>query len=110
MATEDLCLVCTDGLDYAGVGPCGHKDVCSRCVSRLRFVMEDNRCSLCKAEQPAVFFTRFMGDYTHTLAPDQFARLQVRVRRRGGNGSLRPGGAAEWVAVALLTDVPSECS
>lgn len=77
MATEDLCLVCTDSLDYTGFGACGHKDACSRCVARLRFVMEDTRCMLCKQDNPSVFFTRYMGDYTHSLAPDEFSKLQV---------------------------------
>lgn len=77
MATEDLCLVCTDSLDYSGVGPCGHKEACSRCVARLRFVMEDSRCMLCKQDNPAVFFTRYMGDYTQSLPPQEFSKLQV---------------------------------
>jgi hypothetical protein len=78
MATEDLCLVCTDSLDFTGVGPCGHKECCSRCVARLRFVLEDTHCILCKQDVPAVFFTRYMGDYTATLPPAEFAKLQVR--------------------------------
>lgn len=77
MATEDLCLVCTDSLDYTGFGACGHKEACSRCVARLRFVMEDTRCMLCKQDNPAVFFTRYMGDYTHSLPPNEFNKLQV---------------------------------
>lgn len=32
---------------------------------------------LCKQDNPSVFFTRFMGDYTHSLAPQEFAKLQV---------------------------------
>uniref|UniRef100_A0A383VLU4 RING-type E3 ubiquitin transferase n=1 Tax=Tetradesmus obliquus TaxID=3088 RepID=A0A383VLU4_TETOB len=82
MATEDLCLVCADSLDYAGFGPCGHKDCCSRCVARLRFVMEDSKCMICKQECPQVFFTRYMGDYTEGLAPDEFQDLPARARAR----------------------------
>ncbi|KAF6252767.1 hypothetical protein COO60DRAFT_1274132 [Scenedesmus sp. NREL 46B-D3] len=82
MATEDLCLVCADSLDYTGFGPCGHKDVCSRCVARQRFVMEDSKCMLCKQECPRVFFTRYMGDYTEGLAPDEFENLPARARAR----------------------------
>lgn len=79
MATEDICLVCADALDYTGFGLCGHKEACSRCVARLRFIMEDTKCMLCKQDNPHVFFTRYMGDYTESLAPDQFAELPVRM-------------------------------
>ncbi|KAF8068299.1 GLG1 [Scenedesmus sp. PABB004] len=35
---------------------------------------------ICKQENPTVFFTRYMGDYTQALAPDQFAELPSRAR------------------------------
>jgi hypothetical protein len=78
MATEDVCLVCADPLDWTGFGTCGHKDACSRCVARLRFVLEDNKCVICREPSLAVFFTRFSGDYTARLTPAQFALLPVR--------------------------------
>lgn len=78
MASEDICVVCADPLDWTGFGPCGHKEVCSRCVARLRFVLEDQRCVLCQQKNQVVYFTRFMGDYTARLMPDQFDDLKVR--------------------------------
>ena len=74
MSTADCCLVCADHLEWTGIGACGHKDLCSRCVARMRFVLKDKNCVLCKQENPAIFFTRFAGDYT--VRPD-FADLQV---------------------------------
>lgn len=76
---SDCCLVCADPLEWTGVGVCGHKEICSRCVARMRFVLKDNNCVLCKQDSPAVFFTRFMGDYTARVpAEDYPAKLKVR--------------------------------
>jgi hypothetical protein len=40
--------------------------------------MEDSRCMLCKQDNPSVFFTRYMGDYTQSLPPQEFAKMQVK--------------------------------
>lgn len=32
------------------MGKCNHKDVCHKCVLRIRLLMADNHCSICKAE------------------------------------------------------------
>ncbi len=74
---DDLCLVCADPLEWTAFGPCGHNEVCSRCVARMRFVLKEPGCVFCRQESPAVFFTRFMGDYTKRVAPEEFAELQV---------------------------------
>ena len=73
--TSDCCLVCAEPLDFTGIGNCGHTEICSRCVIRMRFVMKDKNCVLCKQESPAVFITRFMGDYT--ARPDLGPSLKV---------------------------------
>ncbi len=94
MATIDVadcCLVCADPLEWTGLGPCGHKEICSRCVARMRFVLKDNNCVLCKQDCPTVFFTRFMGDYTARPGPADFASLKVR------GGSSKQGRARSRV-------------
>ena len=63
----ECCLVCTNPLEWTGIGPCGHNEICSRCVARMRFVLKDKNCVLCKQECPSVFFTRYAGDYTSRL-------------------------------------------
>ncbi|KAK9820561.1 hypothetical protein WJX72_011657 [[Myrmecia] bisecta] len=75
---EDCCAVCAEPLEWTAYGPCGHKDACSKCVTRLRFVMGDKRCVICQQQHPAVFVTRFMGDYTKTLPPEEFDKLKAR--------------------------------
>jgi hypothetical protein len=49
--------------------------LCATAVAR--FVMEDSKCMICKQDCPRVFFTRYMGDYTEGLAPDEFEDLPV---------------------------------
>ncbi|GIL46701.1 hypothetical protein Vafri_3620 [Volvox africanus] len=79
---DDLCLVCADPLEFTAFGSCGHKEVCSRCVARMRFVLKDRGCVFCRQENAQVYFTRFMGDYTARLAPEEFDKLQARADRR----------------------------
>lgn len=75
---EDFCAVCAGELNFTAYGPCGHKETCSKCVIRLRFVLNDKRCVICQQESPAVFVTRFNGDYTRRLSDQEFAELTVR--------------------------------
>jgi hypothetical protein len=46
-------------------------------TAAARFVMEDSKCMICKQDCPSVFFTRYMGDYTEGLAPEEFDDLPV---------------------------------
>ena len=75
---EDCCIVCAEPLEWVAYGHCGHKDACSKCVTRLRFVLEDHRCVICQQKLPAVFVTRFLGEYTKALPAREFEELQVR--------------------------------
>lgn len=74
---SDVCLVCADPLDFTAFGVCGHNEVCSRCVARMRIVLKDKGCVFCRQECGQVFFTRFMGDYTARLGPEDFDKLKV---------------------------------
>jgi hypothetical protein len=76
---EDICIVCAEPLQYTAYGGCGHKDACSKCVSRLRSVLKDPRCLYCQVPAEAVVVTRFMGGYTETVPPDEFETLPVGV-------------------------------
>ncbi|CAL4899903.1 unnamed protein product [Urochloa decumbens] len=64
---DDTCAVCADTLEWVAYGPCGHRDVCSTCVVRLRFVMEDKKCCICKTVCPSVFVTKALGEYTRVI-------------------------------------------
>ncbi|WVZ97342.1 hypothetical protein U9M48_042889 [Paspalum notatum var. saurae] len=64
---DDSCVVCAETLEWMAYGPCGHRDVCSTCVVRLRIVMDDKKCCICKTVCPFVFVTKAMGEYTRVL-------------------------------------------
>lgn len=51
---EDICIVCAEPLQFTAFAPCGHKDACSKCVSRLRSVLKDPRCVYCQVRRAAV--------------------------------------------------------
>ncbi|XP_058076739.1 E3 ubiquitin-protein ligase hel2 [Magnolia sinica] len=65
---DDSCAVCAEPLEWVGYGSCGHREVCSTCVARLRFVLNDHRCCICKMESQSVFVTKALGDYTRTIS------------------------------------------
>ncbi|KAH9303106.1 hypothetical protein KI387_014689, partial [Taxus chinensis] len=64
---EDCCVVCAEPLEWLAYGPCGHNEVCSTCTARLRFILDDQRCCICKQECPTVFVTKALGDYTKSI-------------------------------------------
>ncbi|KAD6120267.1 hypothetical protein R6Q59_026287 [Mikania micrantha] len=65
---DDTCAVCAETLEWVAYGRCGHKEVCSTCVARLRFICNDRRCCICKSESTIIFVTKALGDYTKTIS------------------------------------------
>ncbi|KFK37470.1 hypothetical protein AALP_AA4G261000 [Arabis alpina] len=65
---EESCAVCAENLEWVAYGSCGHREVCSTCVVRLRFIFGDRRCCICKTECPLVFVTKALGDETKTIS------------------------------------------
>ncbi|CAM0957251.1 unnamed protein product [Alopecurus aequalis] len=65
---DDSCAVCAEALEWVAYGPCGHREVCSTCVVRIRFVLEDPLCCICKTDCPSIFVTKAMGDYTRVIS------------------------------------------
>ena len=55
---DDSCAVCAETLLWVAYGSCGHREVCSTCVIRLRFICDDRRCCLCKSESDIIFVTK----------------------------------------------------
>jgi len=64
---EECCAVCAEPLEWLAYGPCGHREVCSTCTSRLRFILNDKNCCICKQECPSVVVTKALGDYTNSV-------------------------------------------
>lgn len=79
---EDICIVCAEPLQFTAYAGCGHKDACSKCVSRLRSVLKDQRCVYCQVRGWA--------------PPPAGARLGLHLRRGRRLDSKRRG----WGALA----------
>ena len=77
MSSDDHCIVCAEPLLFTAYGQCGHKETCSKCVSRLRSVLKDLRCVYCQQQLPSVYVTRYAGDYTQQVGPSAFDDLKV---------------------------------
>ncbi|KHG22489.1 LIM domain and RING finger protein [Gossypium arboreum] len=80
---DDSCAVCADNLEWVAYGACGHRDVCSTCVSRLRFICNDRRCCICKTESNVIFVTKALGDYTRMINDFSVLPSDVREGRVG---------------------------
>ncbi|EPS68397.1 hypothetical protein M569_06368, partial [Genlisea aurea] len=80
-AMDDTCAVCAETLEWVAYGACGHKDVCSTCVARLRFICDDRRCCICKTESDSVFVTKALGDYTKTISDFSLLPSEVKEGR-----------------------------
>ncbi|KAJ3236861.1 hypothetical protein HDU78_004408 [Chytriomyces hyalinus] len=52
----DHCFICTDPISWYAVGECNHR-VCHLCSLRLRALLKDNNCSMCKTPLSDVIFT-----------------------------------------------------
>ncbi|CAK8544445.1 unnamed protein product [Lathyrus sativus] len=75
---DDCCAVCAEPLEWVAYGPCLHREVCSTCVARLRFICDDRRCCICKTDCNLIFVTKALGDYTRVI--NDFASLPSEVR------------------------------
>ncbi|XP_044492863.1 E3 ubiquitin-protein ligase ZNF598-like [Mangifera indica] len=80
---DDSCAVCADTLEWVAYGSCGHQDVCSTCVARLRFICNDRRCCICKTECNVVFVTKALGDYTRMISDFSVLPSELREGRVG---------------------------
>ncbi|CAA2979223.1 zinc finger 598 [Olea europaea subsp. europaea] len=80
---DDSCAVCAEVLEWVAYGECGHKDVCSTCVARLRFICDDRRCCICKTVSNIVFVTKALGEYTNAISDFSVFPSEVKEGRVG---------------------------
>jgi len=99
---EEYCAVCAEPIQFTAYGPCGHKDACSKCIVRLRVVLEDKRCVICQQEHDSVFVTKNLEDFTPTLPATAFPDLQVVVKQIIGQLARQP-------SIDLCTGPSSAC-
>ena len=61
------CILCFNDLKLFGLGRCNHKNVCHTCILRLRLIIKDYKCPICKtnleevliAEDQSITFEKF---------------------------------------------------
>ncbi|XP_065826302.1 E3 ubiquitin-protein ligase ZNF598-like [Oscarella lobularis] len=68
---EMTCGLCCDESPFFAVGPCNHP-FCHRCFVRLRILVDDDNCPVCRQELPKPVLTRKIRDYdSFVVAPFQ---------------------------------------
>ena len=112
-----VCIICAEDIDHldrlSALGPCGHRDTCSTCALRLRYIHKDLRCPTCNVEAKAmaVLPSRRYG-WDAITSPSAAAarrtrrrwRRRRRRRRRAGNAmnAQWPGGSLRFHAESDL--------
>lgn len=48
LSDKTHCILCFNDLNYVVMGVCGHKHVCNQCGLRLRLLINDFACPICK--------------------------------------------------------------
>lgn len=59
---NDRCILCANDLDVRIIQPCGHDEVCILCAARMRVLLKDNACPVCKQEADYVVASRKTGN------------------------------------------------
>jgi hypothetical protein len=54
---DDHCVLCYGDLKFYALGKCEHKNVCHTCALRLRLIMEDDQCPICKTDLDEIVIT-----------------------------------------------------
>jgi hypothetical protein len=50
LSDHEHCILCFNDKRQFALGKCNHKNVCHTCILRLRFIMKDKKCPICKTE------------------------------------------------------------
>ena len=59
IAAADLesCILCFNEITFFAMGSCGHTNVCAKCSLRIRLLMGDKNCTLCKQNLEEIVIT-----------------------------------------------------
>ena len=68
-------MVCADPLTSRAISPCGHSSVCVLCTARLRILLGQRRCIICKAA--VEFVVGVGGALAATAHPRSFASFET---------------------------------
>ena len=73
LTDKEHCILCFNDMKYFGLGICNHKNVCHTCILRLRFILNDKKCPICKTESEEILIAE-----TQTLTYEQFSRPEYK--------------------------------
>ncbi|KAF4751928.1 hypothetical protein FOZ62_007840, partial [Perkinsus olseni] len=74
---DEECSLCMEKLIYVAVGQCGHHNVCWLCALRLRWLLNDRACPMCKEELNALVLVH-RDQYDPTLSLDDLIASKRR--------------------------------
>ncbi|KAF4759267.1 hypothetical protein FOZ63_029380, partial [Perkinsus olseni] len=74
---DEECSLCMEKLIYVAVGHCGHHNVCWLCALRLRWLLNDRACPMCKEELNALVLVH-RDQYDPTLSLDDLIASKKR--------------------------------
>jgi len=57
-------LLCAEPITFAGVMPCNHGPLCWLCLCRMRELMHDPHCPICKQDHERAVVTKVKADGT----------------------------------------------
>lgn len=60
----ETCIVCTNLVNYHAIGECNHSNICSLCSYRLRVVLKDKTCPICKHLEELVIVSSQVKPYS----------------------------------------------
>lgn len=61
--TNEPCIICAENIQFYAIGECNHEGVCSKCCYRMRTVVRDRACSVCKQIQEKVIVSRTVKEF-----------------------------------------------
>ena len=57
-ADKEHCILCFNDIQFFALGSCSHVNVCAKCALRIRLLLNDKKCTLCKQELEEVVITQ----------------------------------------------------
>ena len=61
LTDTEHCILCFNDLKFYAVGKCNHKNVCHICILRLRLIMKDIQCPICKTKCDEMFIVESLN-------------------------------------------------
>ena len=79
ISDKEHCLLCYNNLQFFQLGKCNHKNICHTCGLRLRLIIKDLQCSICKtdlteiviSEDQSLTFEKFENELREKLEYDR---------------------------------------